>query len=244
MKRKDVQHYKMLRRIAEFGAKHVSVFPTTTIAGEILAAIVSAVVTLSEHTKEQVTANAGIRRGSLQRKEAHQALTTVMESMASTARAMNIDDFWMPRKPTEVQLIAAGQHFAEAAGPLKPVFIQLGVPSDFIETLKNAIQNLQAATASRGHSKRLSTRAIDEYEELLGATLNLLGRFDVLVANSLTGNAGIMAEWEAARHVERLASKPRKPKAKPGPEPEPKPEPEPEPEPEKPEGEASSSATV
>lgn len=204
MNRKNIQEYKRLRRVAEFGARHVSVFPETTIAGEILAAIVTAVAKLSEHAKEQVTANAVLRRGSIKRKEARQGLRTLMELMAQTARALKINDFWLPRKPAELALIDTGRHFADAAEPLKTEFIQHGMPPDFIETLKTLVQDLETGIGVRNEAKDVNKQTIEGYDKVLGDALNLLDRFDALVTNSMAGNPAIIAGWQAARRVERL----------------------------------------
>ncbi len=48
---------------------------------------------------------------------------------------------------------------------------------------------------------------------MLNEALNLVDRFEVLIANSMSGNPGVIAEWEAARRVEKAA--PAKLKAKP-----------------------------
>lgn len=212
MTRKNVQQYKRLRRVAEFGANHVSVFPITSIVGEILAAIVSAVAKLSEYAQEQVAANAAIRRGSNKRKEARQALLTMMGLMDQTARVLNIDDFWMPKRPTEAALIDSGYHFAKAAEPLKTEFIRYGMPPDFIETLTTIVQDLEAGITVRNAGKDANKQAIERYETVLGEALILLDRFEALVANSMSGNPGIVAGWEAARRVERL---PQQSKAEP-----------------------------
>ena len=240
MTRKNVQEYKMLRRVAEFGAKHVSIFPTTSVAGYILAAIASAVAKLSEHAQEQVAANAAIRRGSNKRKEARQALLTVTGLIEQTARVLKLNDFWMPKRPTEAALIDSGHHFATAAEPLKAEFIQLGMPPDFIETLTTIVQDLQAGIAERDAGKNASRQVIERYDNVLSDALNLVDRFEALVANSMSGNPGIIAGWEAACRVELVPQKPKKAKA----EPEPKPAPEPKPEPEKPEGEAAPPVTA
>ena len=222
MKRKDFEVYKMLTRVADFGTKHVGLFPTTTIAGEILSEIVTAVSALSGHTTEQLTAAAAVRRSSNIRKEAREALVRQLESMEQTARVVKINDFWMPNRPLESSLIKTGHHFAEAAEGFKTEFIQHGLAPDFIEKLKTVLQNLEGAILSRKEGKDLVKRAIDQYETMAGKALDLLARFEVLVSNSLADTPGVIAEWEAARRVEKAPPSKVK-KAKPGPPPNPQP---------------------
>src|SRR2546426_6141738 len=105
MRRPQIQVFHMLERVVDFGAKHVGLFPETTIAGELLAEIDTAVQKLSGHSALQVSGNTSVRRSSMQRKEARQALTAQLESIDQTARALEIKDFWLPAKATETILI-------------------------------------------------------------------------------------------------------------------------------------------
>ena len=222
MKRKDFEVYKMLTRVADFGTKHVGLFPTTTIAGEILSEIVTAVSRLSDHMTGQLTAAAEVRRSSKIRKETREALTRQLESMEQTARVVKINDFWMPIRRLESSLIKTGHQFADAAEPFKTEFIQHGLAPDFIEKLKTVVRSLEGAILSRKEGKDLVKRAIDEYEKMASQALDLLARFEVLVSNSLADTPGVIAEWEAARRVEKAPL--AKVKAKPAPPPNPQPE--------------------
>ena len=122
----------------------------------------------------------------------------------------------MPLKGADQALINAGHHFAAAAVPLKEQFIFQGRPPDFIEDLKAAVAELEAAISSQVDAKASRKAAIQEFDKTLEEALNLLKRLDALVANTMTENPTVMAAWNLARHVERVPVR----SAKSAPEPE------------------------
>src|SRR3990172_7966672 len=74
MNRRQIHTYQMLARVADFGATHAELFPKTTIVGELLAAIGSAVTKLSGHSSSQGSGNGAIRNSSGSRTAARKAL--------------------------------------------------------------------------------------------------------------------------------------------------------------------------
>ena len=203
MNRRQIHMYQMLARVADFGATHAELFPKTTIAGELLAAIGSAVTKLSGHSSSQVSGNGAIRNSSGSRTAARKALKKRLEQIDQTARAMQIDKFWMPRKRAVQAIIDSGRAFARDAEPLRKQFIDHGLPETFIDDLNRAVHDLERAMLDQSVSRGSRASAIAGFNDTLNEALTLLQRFEALVSNTMPDNPEIMAAWNIARRVGR-----------------------------------------
>src|SRR5262249_43908602 len=87
--------------------------------------------------------------------------------------------------------------------PLKNNFVEHGLK---LEDLNAAVQNLESAIRAYAEGKAIRSGAIREFDKTLEEAEGYLQRLDVLVANTLQGNAAVMASWELARRVERAGS--------------------------------------
>jgi len=167
MKSQKIKTYQMLTRVDDFASSRAGLFPKHTAAGDLAAAIGPPVAQLSGFLDAEQSSGSAIRIRSNARAAARAALKTQLESIDRTARALNIEDFWMPHKGADQALINAGHHFAAAAVPLKEQFIFQGRPPDFIEDLKAAVAELEAAISSQVDAKASRKAAIQEFDKTL-----------------------------------------------------------------------------
>jgi hypothetical protein len=167
MNRKRTQQYRMLTRVVDFGAKHVGLFPERTIAGDLLAEITATVARLPEYATSQVSSNASIQTSFRARKTARLAVKTQTEAIVQIARALKMQNFSIPIKAKEEELINTARSFVERAQPLKTEFIQHGLPPAFIENLKTSIQALEESLLSRASGEAARSGAIREFNKLL-----------------------------------------------------------------------------
>lgn len=203
MIRRKIYTQQMLARVFDFGETHAELFSKDTIARELLASIGSALTKLSGHASFQVSGDGAVRTSSVSRIEARKALKTKLETIDQTARAMKLEQFFMPRRRSDAATIAAGEAFARDAEPLKEQFIKQGLPAGFIEDLNAAVGNLRRAGLDHSSSKGARAAAVAGFDDSLKQALSDLERFDALVINTLRDNPAVMAEWKIARHVGR-----------------------------------------
>jgi soluble cytochrome b562 len=203
MKADKIHKQQMLERVFNFGQTHLGLFPEGSAAGEIIASLGSAIGKLSGKASQQVSVAGDIRESAVSRQDARKALKWRLDLIDQTARALKLDQFYMPRNKTDAAYIAAGQAFAQQAQPLKKDFIKQGVPADFIEALNAAVTDLQQATLDQTSSKGEHSSSIADFNETLKQAMSELKRFDALVKNCLGGNPGIMAAWKIARRIGR-----------------------------------------
>jgi hypothetical protein len=211
MIRQKVHVFQMLTRVVDFGAKHVGLFPDTTIAGEILGELGTSVQKLAAHSVLQEAGNTSVRTSSILQKDARRKLKKQMRAISATARALEMKGFWMPTRQSESAFVNKGHEFAEAAEPLKAAFINHGLQPTFVEDLKEALAELEGSINGRTSGKAVRSGAIREFDQILDEALRLLHRFEVLVRNSMAHNERVMAAWDIASHVEKI------PKSKPEP---------------------------
>ena len=201
MNRKKIQQYRMLTRVVDFGAKHVGLFPEHTIAGEVLAEIGTTVTQLTEYATSRVSSHTSILMSGGARRKARLAVKRQMESAAQIARALKLENFSIPRKPKEEDLISTARSFVERMEPLKTEFSQHGLPP---EKLKTSIQALEESLLDRANGQSTRSGAIREFNKLLDDALNLVDRFEAIIDNTLADDELVVAAWKVARQIDRL----------------------------------------
>lgn len=207
MKAEKIHQQQMLERVFNFGQANLGLFPEGSAAGEAIAAIGAAVAKLKDHASQQVSGHGDIQKSGISRAEARKALKYGLDMIGQTARVLELDQFYMPRPKTDGAYIAAAQAFAQQAKPFEKSFIKQGLRPDFIQTLIATAADLQQSSLAQNSSKGVHSSSIADFNKTLAQALIHLKRFDTLVKNTLSDNAGIMAAWKIARHVGRPAGK-------------------------------------
>jgi len=200
MNRKNIQDYQMLTRVVDFATNNMNVFPKTTAAPQIVAALAAAVAALTTQASARVTAQAEIRSNRRAMNGARELLKTRIERAEQTGRALKSDKFRLPAKRNDQAWINTGRSFAEAAEPLKTEFAKHGLPQ-FSETMNAAVESLQNAILGHARGKAMHSRAVRGFDDAMREAQECLQNLDALVANALSDNSQAMAAWTVARTV-------------------------------------------
>jgi len=212
MNRKNTQDYQMLTRVVDFATSNVSLFPKTTTAPQIVAALTTAVTTLSNQAASRVSAETEIRTSRRARIQARETLRTRVEQAEQTGRVLKSEQFRLPLKRSDQAWINSGRAFAQAVEPLTMEFAQHGLPQ-FTEALNAAVESLEDAILGHARAKAMRSSAVLAFDEAMKEAMECLQSLDALVANTLSDNPQAMASWTVARTVIRAGI--RKAKAKP-----------------------------
>jgi hypothetical protein len=204
MKRSKIQKYEMLARVAEFGAMNASLFPKKTAAVDLVKDLQAVVEKMSSARAAQSADQ--LRTSMLQKLEKHETLLRQLKTIYQTAAALNIDGFAIPYRPSSPRLCDIARHTIDAAEPLKAQFVLHGLPSDFIETLKQAAAELRAAIESRVAARDRCRTAAEEFDQALDEGLKCQQRLKVLASNTMSGDPSVMAAWEVARRLDPIRS--------------------------------------
>jgi hypothetical protein len=212
MNRKNTQDYQMLTRVVDFATSNVSLFPKTTKAPQIVAALTTAVAALTGQASSRVAAEGEIRTNRRARIAARETLKTCAGQAELTGKALKSDLFQLPLKRNDQAWISTGHAFAQAAEPLKKEFAQHGLPQ-FSETMNAAVESLQDAILGHARGKAMRSRAVRGFDDAMKEAMENLESLDALVANTLSDDPQAMASWTVARTVVRTGG--RKAVAKP-----------------------------
>lgn len=213
MEDREIRSVDMVQRVKNYLAEEAA-FPVGSMGAQLAATISAGEVELSSHATQQVSGGTSVRQGTLTKSIAREALRSDLERIRRTARAMaqtipGVDGkFRIPRKASDLELLAAAKASATDAVPFLADFIRFAMPANFIDELNEHITDFEAALATQrsGMSNRVeATAAIDE---TLAEVLDAIRQLDPIIRNTFHGNAAKLAAWASARHVERAARKP------------------------------------
>ena len=109
----------------------------------------------------------------------------------------------MPRSRSDVTLVSVGRLWAERVVPLKQLFIDSGMPQDFIEKLNAAIENVQRTIQNQTQSNSARLEDAIAIQHTRGQAVAALRRLDPIMHNLLRDDPPVLAVWQRARRVER-----------------------------------------
>jgi hypothetical protein len=206
----DLRKQERLVRVRDFGAAHRDVFPASSQAGKLFAAVATAVEALEQ--KLPVHAGLGASRGGAGAKAAaREALRRRLATIATMARALALDvpgfddNFRIPPTCADARLLVIARSFARDARPLARQFISHDMPADFLVSLGREIDAFAAATSlmTAGLDTRRATRAgIDATHDKAGRVVTQL---NAIVRARLQDDRAVLAAWNNARRLDASA---------------------------------------
>ena len=208
MQKVQVARKAMLVRVRLFGKKYEVEFPADSIAGRAFAIIA---VILGELDGLSEVQQRSIGEGQRVRKLARQVLVRRLDAVTRTARAIGQEQpgfdnpFRLSRPMTDHVLLTsaavfAGEAQAEAA---KAAFIARKLPPTFIEDLRAAAAQLQAAIETCNTATRERTQASVGIQAAFDKAAPVLRELDAIVRNHFAGDPDVLGAWEQLRHVTR-----------------------------------------
>jgi len=204
MNRKDTETYEMLTAVAGFASNNVGLFPKTSAAAEILAALETGMRTLSQEASTIASAGNAIRIGRSARKAARENLKATLGHVSRIAVALNSNEFSLPAKRGDRELIRTAKAFTADAEALKKEFGRHGLPFESVNAAATALEEsiLNAAAA-----KTRRSAAVAKWTAALQETLSAVKRYDALVATILGKDPGALAAYANARALRRAGGR-------------------------------------
>ncbi len=205
----EQRQYDMLRRVNEFATLHAADFPADSIANESLTTLRDALGKLKQFNSDQISHRTTKRRTTNIKASLREALAEDLRNIARCAVAMsrripNLDDkFRVPKYLSNHDLIAIAVAFAADAEPYKAEFIRYALPADFLEDLRADIAAFETATREQTVTGMSATAAGDAIDDAIAAGLDAVRDLDALARVKYRDDAGQLAAWTRAAHVER-----------------------------------------
>ena len=100
-----------------------------------------------------------------------------------------------------MRLIAAAAGMADAAAPYAEVFVDAGLPADFLEQLQQAADDMRRSLDDRAQHARTRTGATEGLKAAEKRGAGILRLLDGLVIPKLGTNDPLLAQWKSARKI-------------------------------------------
>lgn len=196
--------YQRAIRVRDFNAQHIADFSETGVARQFFIDLIAAIAEVIRLGEAQTTGIGQARQGTVSRREARAALQRAIDAIFRIARSMGLGaQFQRPVNDTDEALLNTARSYAVNALPLKPQFIAHEMAADFIDDLNEDIADLEAAVATQGNAVGDHVSASAALDEALVRCDDIVRKLDPIMKNKYTNNAGALAEWISASHVER-----------------------------------------
>jgi len=205
----------MLVRSREAFAQDVNDFAGGGAARQLYTDLQAVITGIEQNAAAHGAGRSDAKQGTQTINEAREGLLADLFAMREAAKVMGVDDkFPYPPRNNDDQLSQMADVYANHAPPLQTQFIAHELPADFLEDLAADKTEFQAAIASRLNAVGDHIAAREELDDALARGVEIVRKLTSLIKVRYANNAGKLAEWIAASHIERA---PRRPKVAPPP---------------------------
>ena len=209
MKNTEINLNAMLTRTNNFGVAHAADFPATSKGGALFASIAAGVPKVGTAAAAQVSGGEAAKSGTDTKAISfiwlHDDLMAIHETAITLAQTTpGLDDkFRMPHNLTYGNVLPTARAFATDAAPLQADFIACEMAADFLAQLNTAITAFAGATVTHSGGAGAKAKATTGISSNLQTAFQAVQGLDAIVHNKYRNDPVTLAEWAAARHVER-----------------------------------------
>jgi hypothetical protein len=216
MKITEARGLQAFRRIDAWFVDHPQVVSNSGSSAPALASQVDALKAITDRMAQQATDQTNQQGQTKLASKDEASLKTDLRSLhmraiLRVARALKgkvpgMGAFKMPTPNTTSEaLVRAGAALQAAAAPYKDVFVQRGLPHDFLDQLAASAAALKASIDARGVAKSKSTGATQGLASDLADGRSIVALIDASLSHALKSDPAALASWHSAK---RLAVKP------------------------------------
>ena len=209
MKKTQINLDDMITRIYNFGTAHAADFNATSKGGVLFASVAAGVPKVGAAASQQVSGgNAAISGTDTKAVSFHwlhddlMAIHQTAGTLALTTPGLD-DKFRLPHNLTYGNILPIARAFAADAAPLAADFIACEMPADFLAQLNIAITAFAGATDTQSGGIGAKSKGTAGIRSNLEIAFEAVRGLDPIVKNKYGNDPATLAEWAAARHVER-----------------------------------------
>ena len=190
-------------RVRDNFAQRAADFSETGVARQTATELSAIITQLEGHAAAQAAGIGQARQHTQTRGQARRALRDDLESIRRIALAMGLGNQFELPGDTDEALLNGSRAFATNALPLKQQVIAHEMPEDFLEELNADINAMAAAIADQTNAVGDHIAAGAAIDDLIDRGMELVRKLDAIMKTKYADNAAVLAEWTAAKHVER-----------------------------------------
>jgi len=206
----------MILRVNNFGAENAAALAVNALAVEAFGKISNFVALLEDkgETRSSATetkfSKSTHRR--LNRSELYADLSAISRIAADIEKNNPDFDnvFNLPRNNrNDATLLEISRAIHTNASPpaIKNLLTDYGLPPDFLDDLQDRTDAFEAAISQQDSANRERIGANSAIDDIIDETLRAVGTLKVVVPNIFRNDAGKLADWTAASHVEKPPKK-------------------------------------
>lgn len=209
MNRSEIARLEMFRRVEKFGETYQSRFPEAVPSAAAFAELSTIVGALQGDAAASI---ANTREGRDATRAAREALVQRLDTVARMARVIartrpGFDARFVRPRPKGYQLVRSTAHaYLTAVEPQAAAFVASGMPTDFVDTLRAALERFEAASGTRDVGKLARASAHAGIRSAMKEGRAAVSKIDVLVRYHFAREPEVMAAWTRAFKLEGLPS--------------------------------------
>jgi hypothetical protein len=196
--------FEMAGRLVAFARTHADIFAQDKPLAQAMSELEAAVQRYLELASALRGGDAAVRASSTGRSRVRAELREAMEHVSSVAKSLELDQFTMPRENSDAVVLSVGRMWIENT-LLRRKFEEQGL-THLLDELKTVAGKMSTVLDEHSSSKGLRTEAvhaIQQTQKLAGVALK---RVDPLIRRALRDQRPVLAAWEQARRVARVAA--------------------------------------
>jgi hypothetical protein len=209
MNDRESRRIQMFVRVDAFGDAHIDDFLPNSIGRTLFADLKAIIAQLNAHAAAEVSGRGSARQGTDMRDEARRELREDLQAIFRTAEAMDgegdliSENFRLPRKGNDRELLNAARAIRAKAEPLKAQFIAHELRPDFLEDLDADLAAFEKAITDQSSAVGDHVAANAAFDAAMARGNEIVRKLDAIVRNKYANNPGVLAEWTSASHTER-----------------------------------------
>ncbi len=218
MKKQVIHTLDALKRVNAFYTNHAADFPADSIGGQQFAKVAAVVTQAGNLGEQQLTAGADAHHSVLSKATLRLLIHDDMAGINRAARSLSLlgtvdldGKFAMPHSRGDQRLVNAARAFITEATPFKAPMTQLGLPADFLDTLKTHADAFETAGTGKAAGKESKASATAGLSDTAHDAVIALHVLDTIVRNTYKNDPQKLAEWIVASNVERNQAKAAQP---------------------------------
>jgi hypothetical protein len=202
-----------VRRVGDFIDRNANVLGTINQSGT-RATLARLDGELDVHAADQAAGSLNSRRATAAQRALRLSLRlTYMRPISNIAHARlaTVPDYVRLRMPdvraNTARLVAAAKAMAEAAQAHEAIFIEAGLPGDFVAKFNAASDELNASIDARAAQRTRGVRATTGLKSAAKEARDEIKVLDSMISAQLRDNAPLLGEWKNAKKITRTATR-------------------------------------
>jgi hypothetical protein len=212
MTKRERLRYDMFIRIVQFIKDNIADFPAGVVAAQ-LAVLTAIIDRLQVLLGEQSAGLSEARFGFSSKGTARENLRLILVEIAETARSMVYEfpgielKFRMFYNNNDADMLGKARAFLTEATPLEANFVHYGMDEDFLTELQEAIDDFEGSLGTPATAIDSHVEATEEIGEEIRKGMIALRTVNGPIKNKYRNDAGKLAAWLSASHIENIAKK-------------------------------------